>query len=553
MKIPTHYYLLPLLGCALLLNPFDANANVCMPAIFGDHMVLQQNINIPVWGWANPNEKVTVSLDGNSAETVAGADGKWKVTLNPVSADSQPQTLTVKGNNTLTFSDVLVGDVWVASGQSNMEFGIQSTIEGPQATAAANDKELRMFFVPWTTSLTPLDDVAKVAANSPNGKWQVCSPEIMGNPNWAWHGITAVGYYFAKDIRQLTGKPVGLIATYKGGTPAQAWTSIPGLQQDPPFTNYLAQHEKLVTNYETAKAAYPALQAKFQAEMKEWTAANDKALAAGSKPPQKPGQPPAPDGGYSAPANLYNALVSPIIPYGIKGVIWYQGESNSDRMEQAVEYNKLFPRMISDWRKNWGQGDFPFLFVQIANFKALPKTPSEGFWPWTREAQLKTLSLPNTGMAVICDIGDPTNIHPKDKLDVGKRLALVARHIAYGEQLVYSGPIYDSMNVEGNKIRLKFTNIGSGLTIGVPPWKPDGSTPVKADKLAGFGIAGEDQKFVWADAQIDGDSIVVSSPEITKPAAVRYNWADSPIGNLYNKEGLPASPFRTDNWPAPAK
>jgi sialate O-acetylesterase len=537
----------------LFLNQLDANANVRLPAIFGDHMVLQQDIKIPVWGWADPNEKITVSLGSNSAETVAGADGKWKIALNPVDANSQPQTLTVKGNNTLTFSDVLVGDVWVASGQSNMEFGIQSVVESPETIAAANDKQLRMFFVPWTTSLTPLDDVAKVAADSPNGKWQVCSPEILGNPKWAWHGITAVGYYFVKDLRQVTGKPVGLIATYKGGTPAQAWTSLPGLQQDPPFTNYLEQHDKLAANYETAKAAYPELQAKFQAAMKEWNAANDKALAQGTKPPQKPASPPAPDGGYGAPANLYNALVAPIVPYAIKGVIWYQGESNSDRMEQAVEYNKLFPRMISDWRRNWDQGDFSFLFVQLANFKAPPKTPSEGNWPWTREAQLKTLSMPNTGMAVISDIGNPKDIHPKDKLDVGKRLALVARHVTYGEKLVYYGPIYDSMTVEGNKIRLKFNHIGGGLIISVPPWTPDGSTPVKAEKLQGFGIAGEDQNFVWADANIEGDSIVVSSPQVAKPVAVRYNWADSPIGNLYNKEGLPASPFRTDDWPAPAK
>jgi sialate O-acetylesterase len=551
MKIKSRHRLLPLLYCILLPNPL--NADVRMPAIFGDHMVLQQNHPISIWGWADPDEKITINLNGKNTHTLTGADGKWHTTLDPADANHQPQTLTVQGRNTLTFSDVLIGDVWIASGQSNMEFGIQSTTEAPATIAAANDPQLRMFFVPWTTSLTPLDDIAKTPADSPNGKWQTCTPEIMNHPKWAWHGITAIGYYFAKDIRQATGHPLGLIATYKGGTPAQAWTSLPGLQQDPPFTRHLEQHDKLLANHETAKAAHPQQQARYQAAMKEWTAANHQAIEEGTKPPQKPSPPPPPDGGYGAPANLYNALIAPLIPYTIKGVIWHQGESNSDHIEQALEYRRLFPRMINDWRKNWNQGDFPFLFVQLANYKAPPQTPSEGNWPWTREAQLKTLTLPHTAMAVTCDIGDPKDIHPKDKLDVGKRLALAARHTAYGEKLTHSGPIYHTMTIENNQIRLKFHHPGTGLTIGAPPWTPDGAPPAKAEKLQGFGIAAADQNFIWADATIDGDTILVTHPQIAHPVAVRYNWADNPNGNLYNQEGLPASPFRTDHWPAPAK
>jgi sialate O-acetylesterase len=242
-------------------------------------------------------------------------------------------------------------------------------------------------------------------------------------------------------------------------------------------------------------------------------------------------------------------MVMPILHYGIKGVIWYQGESNGDRLTDAVEYKDLFPRMILDWRKNWGQGDFPFLFVQLPNYRDPAVSPSEGNWPWVREAQRKTLSLPQTGMPVITDVGEAGNIHPTNKFDPGTRLALVARHVVYGEKVVCSGPVYKSMKVEGNKIRITFDEINHGLVSGRP--SPDGTVNTTVKDLNGFGIAGSDGKFVWAKAVIDGNSVLVSSDQVTTPVAVRYNWADNPPGNLYNKDGLPAGPFRTDNWPPP--
>jgi sialate O-acetylesterase len=559
-------------GFFLLALPAVGYADVRLPGIFGEHMVLQRGLKLPVWGWASPGEKVTVNFGGKTASTSTGADGTWQLELPPFPASDQPQTFTVAGKNKITFTDVLVGDVWIASGQSNMEFGIQTDENAKQAIAGAKDSSLRLFFVPWATALDPQKDIAPTPANSLNGKWQVCSPELLA-ANWAWNGFSAVGYYFARDLRKATGRPVGMIASFKGGTPAEAWTSLSGLKKDPALAHHVADHEKIVSEYAANQAAFPKLQQEFLAAMKEWNAkyeqplkeaedqwkiAADQAKAAGRPAPPKPQppqpRPPAPkpaDGGFGAPGNLFNALIAPLIPYAINGVIWYQGESNGDNLAEAVEYATLFPRMITDWREKWGEGDFPFLFVQLANFKPAPKTPSEGNWPWVREAQLKTLALPNTGMASAVDVGNPDNIHPASKFNVGQRLALAARGVAYHEKIVDSGPLYESMTVEGNSIRVKFRETGGGLKLGVPPWTPDGTTPQVSKELKGFGIAGSDQKFVWANARIDGDTVVVSSPEVASPVAVRFGWADNPGGNLYNSAGLPASPFRTDSWPAP--
>ncbi|MDD5263127.1 MAG: sialate O-acetylesterase, partial [Methylacidiphilales bacterium] len=262
--------------------------------------------------------------------------------------------------------------------------------------------------------------------------------------------------------------------------------------------------------------------------------------------PPAPVPPLSPDGWAKSPTGLFNAMVAPLIPYAIKGVIWYQGEANEDA---PAQYATLFSRMITDWREKWGQGDFPFLFVQLANFKKRSDVPTDSAWARVRESQLKTLKLPQTGMAVIIDLGVENNIHPIDKYDVGLRLGKAARHVAYGQDLVYSGPIFQSMTVEQNKVRIKFSQIGGGLAIGTPPWTPPGAVPPSTTELKGFSIAGADQKWVWAKAQIDGDSVQVWNEEVTDPVAVRYAWADNPECNLYDKEGLPASPFRTDDWP----
>jgi sialate O-acetylesterase len=546
-----------LLAIAFLFSPIRLPANVQLPAIFGDHMVLQEGMKLPVWGTADPNEAVVVTVGGETASTKAGADGKWRVNLSPLPEKSVPVTLTVTGKNSLTFQDVLVGDVWICSGQSNMEFNLGGHGFGGAANAAdvvpkANDPQLRLFLVAKNVSLDPVPDV--------KGTWQLCTPETASP-------FSAVGYFFGRDLRKNLNRPVGLIGTYWGGMPAQAFTSLSGLQKDPELVHYVEYAAKIRADLPAATAAYPAKLAAYQAQVATWKAtvgpsyetalanwnsAVKAAQASGQNPPRKPKPssppPPAPaaiNGGPSAPANLYNAMIFPLIPFGIKGAIWYQGESNAP---QALEYRTLFSRMIKDWRENWGEGDFPFLFVQLAAFKS----SAVQNWPYLREAQLMTLSLPNTGMASAVDIGNPINIHPTDKDDVGHRLALAARHVAYGQNMVYSGPIYQAMTTQGGSINLTFTQKGSGLIIGTAPWTAPGMQPLSTDKLVGFTIAGEDKKWVPADAKIVDNKIVVSSAEVPAPVAVRYDWANAPQGNLYNKENLPASPFRTDDWPDPA-
>ena len=527
-------------------------ADVKMPAIFGDHMVLQQDAKLPVWGIADPDEQVTVQVGGESGTATAKADGSWRVDLSPLPAGTTPLTMTVSGKNTLKFEDVLVGDVWLCSGQSNMEFALTSAHNAPTEIPKANDPQLRIFLVKNTIALEPKTDV--------DGKWEVASPESVPK-------FSAVAYFFGRQLRTKLDRPIGLIGSYYGGTPAQSWVSLSGLQKEPPFQNYIKFFEQLRDNYPQALKDYTAKQASFQADlaqwqqtygpaydamMKDWNAAVAKARIANEVPPEEPKaavpapKPPVtPDGGKGAPVVLYNGMIAPLIPYALKGVIWYQGESNAGN---AAEYSTLFPRLIADWREKWGQGDFPFLYVQLAKFN-LSWLKNDYAWAQLREVQLKSLSVPNTGMAVAFDIGDPNNIHPKDKLDVGLRLALVAEHVAYGQDLVYSGPIYQSMQVQGNSIVLNFTQTGSGLVIGAAPWTALGIKPLSTETLVGFKIAGADKNWIPADAKIDGNTVVVSSPQVAQPVAVRYAWGNAPDSNLYNQEGLPASPFRTDDWP----
>jgi sialate O-acetylesterase len=515
-------------------------------------MVLQQAAKIPVWGWADAGEAVTVTLGTTTAKATADASGKWRVDLTPVAMTATPLTLTVTGKNSLKLDDVLVGDVWVCSGQSNMEFGMTRADDAATEIPKANDPLIRLFVVNKDLALDPLPDT--------KGQWVLCTPATVA-------GFSAVGYFFGRDVREKYNRPVGLIATYWGGTPAQAWTSLSALQKDPPFANYINAYNTIVAHFSDASAKYPQAQADYQeqkkqwdasdgasyaAAMKEWNDAVKQAVAAGQPPPPRPQPthpmpkaPQPPQGGSGTPTVLFNTMIAPIIPYSIKGVIWYQGESNAGA---GIEYRTLFPRMITDWRDRWSEGNFPFLFVQLANLNAPQVKPSEGGWALLREAQLMTLALPDTGMAVAVDIGNPTDIHPKDKIDVAQRLFLAARHVAYGETLVYSGPIYDSMKVDGNKIRLTFKDTGSGLQMSTPPWTPTGIPVPTPTELKGFAIAGDDKNFVWANAVIDGNQVVVSSDQVAAPVAVRYDWATNPPGNLYNKEGLPASPFRTDDW-----
>jgi sialate O-acetylesterase len=552
-----------LVGVAILsATPAIIRADVTMPTVFGDHMVLQQDAKLPVWGWADPGETVKVCLGSENLTAITAADGTWRVEFPPRarSEGDAPQVLTVTGHNALTYQDVLIGDVWIASGQSNMAFGILNDERATEAVAGADQPKIRLFRVAKDTALDPR------RGDALQGKWTVCTPE---NLKAGERGFSAVAYYFGREIVRVTGHPVGLVGTYWGGTPAEAWTSLSGLQKEPQLAAYVEARQKFADTYKETSIAYPKLKADYDAanrawysgagkeyyrETDAWQAASLKAAAAGKPAPAKPrmavpkpSPPVPPDGGQTAPATLFNAMIAPLIPYAIKGVIWYQGEANGGS-QKSSEYGLLFRRLISDWREKWGQGDFPFLFVQIANFGTPAKTPSEGSYPLVREGQMQALSLPATGMAVTIDIGNPWNVHPKDKLDVGLRLALAARHVAYGESLVFSGPLYESNIVEGNKIRVTFSHVGGGLMMGVPPSTPDGMPPAPAKELTGFGIAGADRKWVWAKAAIEGNTVVLSSDKIQEPVAVRYGWANSPSCNLYNREGLPASPFRTDNF-----
>jgi sialate O-acetylesterase len=557
-------------GVVFVLGFSPIWADVKMPAIFGDHMVLQQDTALPVWGTADAGEKVTVSVGSSTGSAVAGTDGKWMVKLTPLPAGTTPLTMTVAGKNTLTFQDVLAGDVWICSGQSNMEFGLSMAHNAQDEIPKANIPLLRLFLVPLKASLVPLNDIAALPPDtSPlTGHWQVCTPENVINIG-GWKGFSAIGYFFGRELQSHLNRPIGLIGSYWGGTPAKAWTSVEALQKEPILKRYADFHDRMLAgdtpeaeaDYQSKETAYLPLKAKwdqdfgvaYNATMKDWNEATAKAKAAGQPLPPKPlpstpapAAPNNPAGGPNFPCTLFNGMIAPLIPYAIKGTIWYQGEAD---IAGPVLYRTLFADMITDWRAQWGQGDFPFLFVQLAGC-----TSPNLNWAELQYSQLKTLSLPNTGMATAVDVGG-NSIHPRDKIDVGLRLALAARHVAYGENLVYSGPIYDKIEIADNKATVHFTQIGSGLVIGKTPWVADGLVPLPTDSLVGFTIAGADNKFVPADATITGNSVVVSSSQVTQPVSVRYAFG-SATGNLYNKEGLPASPFRSDlgaEAPAPAQ
>ncbi len=503
---------------------------------FTDNAVLQRGVPLPVTGTADDGENVTVIFQNQKVSTVA-KDGKWKVTLKPLEAGG-PFEMTI---GTTVLKNILVGDVWVCSGQSNMGFALNSAHDAAQEIPKATHPKIRLYSVPLKTALEPQP--------SCGGKWVECTPDTAKT-------FTAVGYFFGRDIHAATGVPIGLINTSWGGTPAQAWTSMQGLQTDPVLDGFVNNYKTTVANLDKIVEKYeretlPKWKKETDAALAKWKQAVADAKKAGQPAPARPNlprKPNSPTNNPNTPTVLYNAMIQPLLPFPIKGAIWYQGESNAGN---PMQYRVLFPVMISDWRRAWGCGEFPFLFVQLANFMKCDGNPtqSESGWPGLREAQSLTLKLPNTGQAVIIDIGEANDIHPKNKADVSKRLALAGLKVAYGKDIVYSGPTYDTMKVEGDKVRLQFKNTGTGLIIGAAPAIRLGEEPTKPlDHLVGFNVAGEDKKFVWASAKIDGNSVVVWSDAVKNPVAVRYAWANNPECNLYNKEGIPASPFRTDVW-----
>lgn len=643
MKIPLRAAILTL---ALSSAALAGDQPPFLATVFTDNMVLQRDQPDAVWGWTTPGATVKVIISGKSAEGQAAADGKWKVTLPPLPAGG-PFTLNVEGPQSVALQNVLVGDVWLCSGQSNMEWMVGQSNKAPEEIAAADFPKIRHIYIPHVTSPAPQPSVE-------TDGWKVCTPETAG-------GFTAVGYYFGRYLhKELGGVPIGLIHSSWGGTIAEAWASkealtplqdfnqaMEALEQQAkiaasapkPQEAWYAQNSPETATFSTADfsdAAWPELNQPLQ-----WTGSNVPDLAnfdgvawfrrsfevpAGAAGKDavvhlgaiddddtvwlngkqigatdgfmkhrmypvpagllKEGrntlavrvldnnggggltgpadvmrvevkdQPPIPltgpwrykvaadlskvppfpkrDSNPNIPTVLYNAMISPLLPYGIKGAIWYQGESNAAR---AAQYRKLLPVMIGDWRARFGQGDFPFYIVQLANFQARNPQPGESDWAELREAQAMTAkNVKNCGEAVIIDIGETADIHPKNKQDVGKRLALQALAKTYGKKVVAAGPEFKEAKKEGAAMRLSFTSTGSGLV-------------AKDGALKGFAIAGEDRKFVWADAKIDGDAVVVSSAAVPNPVAVRYAWANNPEATLFNKEGLPAGPFRTDEWP----
>ena len=493
----------------IFLAAYPVLSDVAMTAVFGDNMVLQREMNVPVWGTADPGEKITVSINGKESKTTTGNEGRWMVRMYKMTAGG-PFKMTVKGKNTITFTNVMVGEVWVCSGQSNMQWSLERLKNAEDDIASANYPNIRLFYVDRVTKDTPQSDFSGEIP-----EWTACTPETV-------LPFSSVAYFFGREVHNELGIPVGFIHSSWGGTPAESWTTWESLESDPELSAILERWVEIIENYPKTKEAYDK-------KLAEW----EKAKAEGEQVSRMPGPPRGP-GHQHYPSSLYNAMISPLVPYGIRGAIWYQGESNAGR---AYQYRKLFPTMIRDWRMVWKQGDFPFLFVQLANFRKTVPEPGDSDWAELREAQLMTLSLPNTAMAVAIDIGEADNIHPQNKQDVGRRLALGAFKVTFNKDIVHSGPIYQSMYVDKGKIRLRFKETGSGLIA-------KGGGPLK-----GFAIAGDDRKFVWADAKIEGEEIVVWSDNVPEPAAVRYAWADNPICNLYNREGLPTSPFRTDNWP----
>ncbi|HYG78370.1 MAG TPA: sialate O-acetylesterase [Planctomycetota bacterium] len=500
-----------LLSCLSVLALFCAHADVTLPAVISDNMVLQQDKDCPIWGKAEPGEKVTVSIAGKKASTKAGADGQWSVKIGGIKAGG-PYEMTIAGKNEIKISNILAGEVWVASGQSNMEWTVKNSRDPEQEIANAKFPSIRMF--------TVKKKVAGEPQSNCEGKWEVCDSSTVAN-------FSAVGYFFARELYQRLGIPVGVIHTSWGGTPAESWTSAEGLQNDPDFQPIIENFKKKVENFPKARDAYPE-------QVKKWEEAAAKAKAENKPVPNKPRQPSEPENDPWKPSGLYNGMIAPILNYRIAGAIWYQGESNAGR---AYQYRKLFPNMITDWRKHFKQGnDFPFLWVQLANFMAKKPEPGESSWAELREAQQMTLKLPNTGTGLAIDIGEEKDIHPKNKQDVGRRLAFGALKIAYNRENAFSGPVYDSVDFKDGKAEVKFKHAFEGLK-------------VKGDKLTGFAIAGEDKKFVWADAKIIGnDKVQVWSDAVKAPVAVRYGWADNPDVALYNNADLPASPFRTDEW-----
>ena len=489
---------------ACLVFALTASADVKLPNVIGSDMVLQRDLPIPIWGWAEAGEEVSVSFAGQTKKTKAGSDGNWMGKLGALKASANPSSLTVKGNNEIKLENILVGEVWICSGQSNMEWNIRGSMNGNEEVAASDHPLVRLFNVPGH-KVSPLPK-ERLAIPS---KWTACKPQTSS-------GFSAVGYYFGRRLQKELNVPIGLIGSNWGGTKIEPWTTLAGFQSVPE----LAKIAEQVKNYKA-----------------------DTRVGGGS------------------PSAIYNQMVHPLAPFAMRGGIWYQGESNGG--EHMSYYHKKHA-LVNGWRKVFQNKDLAFYWVQLANFRKpnvrVVEDPKKEFsnaaggdgWAKIREAQTKALDIPHTGMAVAIDLADahnPNDIHPRNKQDVGGRLAQWALHQTYGKKdLVPTGPLYKNHKIKGSKVHLSFDHVGKGLMVGKKT-KLEPTAEVKGGKLEHFAIAGEDKNWVWADAVIEGDTVIVSSKEVKKPVAVRYGFTMNPANaNLYNKDGIPALPFRTDDW-----
>jgi sialate O-acetylesterase len=481
-----------------LLLACSAFAEVRLPGIISDHMLLQRAVPVRVFGTAEPGEAVTVTFRGQSAQATADAIGRWETWLGPF-APGAAADMTVKGTNTITVADVLVGDVWIGSGQSNMQWAVRQSDNAETEIAAAKYPQIRLFYVPRKTSAVPVDDVG--------AKWVVCSPETVPE-------FSGVLYFFGREMHKDLKVPMGLIHSSWGGTPIASWISGPSLVGN-------SRLEPFLTFWQNAILQFPVNNARYEQNLKKWEANGSQ----GARPaaPLGPGHP-------HEPTTLYNAMVAPLVRYTIKGALWYQGETEAGRAQGRI-YGEALMTLVQDWRRAFGQGDFPFYWVQLANYGNATKN---GHWMRVQEGQVEATALRNTGVVVITDIGNPTNIHPTNKQDVGRRLAMLAQNKG-------ASPIYRQSTREGNAMRIWFDHAGAAL-------KTRGGGPA-----TGFQIAGADGKYVPATATIDGATVVVSSPEVPDPKFVRYAWDYDPVANLVNALGLPASLFRTDENDEPIR
>ena len=486
---------------ALVIASFvttNIRADVKLPALFSDHMVLQRDMAAPVWGTAAPGEEVTVSIAGQTKTATADAQGKWMVKLDKLKA-GDALTLTVKGKNSITINDVLVGEVWVGSGQSNMALTVNRAKDFEAEKAAASLPHIRHFTIG-------------------TGRWAVCGPETVGT-------FSATAFFFAREIHKQLGVPVGILHSSVGGTPIESWIAPEAQKASPELKGFFEAITRDDSKFDEGKA-----KAKYETDLAKWKEASAKAKAENTPAPKRPQDPAVVRNRKGNVGGLYTTLIAPLIPYGIRGALWYQGEANANPTK-APFYEAQLRLLVTDWRARWGEGDFPFAWVQLPNF-----TSRGDGWCLVREAMLKTLALPNTGMAITVDIGEVRDIHPKNKQDVGKRLAMWALADVYGKKdIASSGPLPGGHEVRGSEVVLSFKHTDGGLV-------------AKGAELKGFVVAGEDKQWKPAKARIEGGKVIVSSADVKTPVAARYAWTDNPDCNLYNGAGIPASPFRTDDW-----